>query len=82
MRIKPMVGQHVKLNKRGYEKRLIASEDDVKAAQDMIIKAVEKSDQPGVWLIDVSGTLNRYMLNNQLVDPIEPNGNNQQAAMQ
>lgn len=73
MRIKPQVGQHVRLNKKGYEARLIASEEDVKFAQDMVIKAVEKSDQPGVWLIDVSGTLNRYMLNNHLVDPlVEP----------
>lgn len=71
MRIKPQVGQRVKLNRKGYQARLIASEEDVKAAQEMIIKAVEKSDQPGVWLIDVSGTLNRYMLNNLVVEPIE-----------
>lgn len=59
----PKVGQRVQLSADGWREGLVRSPEDAAAAQDMTITEVEQMG-PDCWAIEVTGSLNIYLLNN------------------
>ena len=60
---------HVKLSNEGYAEGLITSAEDAEAAKSMFIIGVEQMG-PDAYAVEVTGSLNRYMLHNGHFDLI------------
>lgn len=69
---KPRVGMKVRLSESGWKQGIVRSREDAKCAQETVITAVDWTlvDYPDFCVIEVEGSLNRYMLNSDMFEPV------------
>lgn len=69
----PRVGDKVRLSAYGYNEGLIRSAEDAECARLTVVDwtMIDDPDHPEACVIEVAGSLNRYMLHNQMFEPIE-----------
>lgn len=68
----PSVGDKVRLSAYGYNEGLVRSKEDAECARLTVITVVDWTiiDDPEVCVIEVAGSLNRYMLHSEMFEPI------------